>query len=169
MNCYELLKDIIIPLLSAVIGGLLTLGGVYITIKNQNKKDNDSKKLSVKPWIFSLDDFSNYDTDSINQIFITGKKNAEFGGNLYLIIKNTDNAVGIIERFETEDNTYYSDANALLEKDSVNNVVIELQKNDSQRNMFLFVKDTLGNEYRYEVSQSAAVHKMPSIKEVDIS
>lgn len=166
MNCYELLKDIIIPLLSAVIGGLLTLGGVYITIKNQNKKDNDSKKLSVKPWIFSLDDFPNHDTDNINCINITGKKNAEFGGNLYLIIKNTDNAVGIIERFETEDNTYYPDANALLEKDSVNNVVIELQKNDSQRNMFLFVKDTLGNEYRYEVSQSAGIHNMPSIKEV---
>ena len=43
MNCNEIIKDIIIPIVCSIIGGLCTFGGVYLTIKHENKKSKEDK------------------------------------------------------------------------------------------------------------------------------
>ena len=43
MQCYDYWKDIIIPLLSALIGGFVTMLGVIITIKWESKKEKKKR------------------------------------------------------------------------------------------------------------------------------
>ena len=51
MQCSNTLVDIWIPIISAVIGGLLTLSGVIITILWQSHKDHIEKESMIKPFI----------------------------------------------------------------------------------------------------------------------
>ena len=51
MQCSNTLVDIWIPIISAVIGGLLTLSGVIITILWQSRKDHIEKESMIKPII----------------------------------------------------------------------------------------------------------------------
>lgn len=56
MNCSEIavstissvnfLTDVIVPLLSALIGGLMALFGVYITLK-RDKNEHEQERLSI--------------------------------------------------------------------------------------------------------------------------
>ena len=48
-----ILTDIIVPLGSALIGGVLALGGVFLTMTDQHKKDEIARKASARPWIYS--------------------------------------------------------------------------------------------------------------------
>lgn len=49
--CCQIWGDILIPLISAVIGGALTFLGVYYTIKKQEKKENRNERLNYKPYL----------------------------------------------------------------------------------------------------------------------
>ena len=40
MDCASVITDIVVPVCSALLGGGLTLLGVYLTIRKQDKKDN---------------------------------------------------------------------------------------------------------------------------------
>ena len=51
MQCSNTFVDIWIPIISAVIGGLLTLSGVIITILWQSHKDHIEKESMIKPFI----------------------------------------------------------------------------------------------------------------------
>ena len=48
MNDLNIISDVIIPIVASFIGGILTLGGVIITINTQKKKDIEDKKLRIK-------------------------------------------------------------------------------------------------------------------------
>ena len=49
--CYQVWGDIIIPLLSALIGGALTFLGVFYTIKHQERKEKENECLKYKPYL----------------------------------------------------------------------------------------------------------------------
>ena len=51
MQCSNTFVDIWTPIISAVIGGLLTLSGVIITILWQSHKDHIEKESMIKPFI----------------------------------------------------------------------------------------------------------------------
>ena len=49
MDNVEILKNIIIPIVSAIIGGLCTFLGVLITILHEKKKEKEERLLANKP------------------------------------------------------------------------------------------------------------------------
>ena len=51
MFTYDMLRDIWIPLLSGIIGGLFTLIGVILTIKYERKKDKIERTRNIKPYL----------------------------------------------------------------------------------------------------------------------
>lgn len=55
MNECETLKDVIIPILASIIGGLFTFIGVYMTIQHEKKKEQEERKLQNKPLFYRLD------------------------------------------------------------------------------------------------------------------
>lgn len=58
MTWQEIIFNIIIPLISALIGGSLTLIGVIITIKSQNKKNNQDLCEQYRPYFGIVHDVS---------------------------------------------------------------------------------------------------------------
>ena len=50
MFTYDMFRDIWIPLLSGIIGGLFTLIGVILTIKYERKKDKIERTRNIKPY-----------------------------------------------------------------------------------------------------------------------
>lgn len=73
MFTYDMFRDIWIPLLSGIIGGLFTLIGVILTIKYERKKDKIERTRNIKPYLaiqhlidLSDDEISNIKTVSIS-------------------------------------------------------------------------------------------------------
>ena len=154
MQCYDCWKDIIIPLLSALIGGFVTMLGVIITIKWESKKEKKNRIEAAKPWIYSLDYEESYDCISTNDIYLSANGMAT-NIERFIIIKSTGNGIGIIERFETENMVYYPFIGRILDKNSVTHVRICLsEKNETLKNMFLYVSDVYGNQYKYKTLQN---------------
>lgn len=50
VSCYEMTRDMIIPVVSAIIGGGLTLLGVIFTIRHENKKTLSAYRESIRPF-----------------------------------------------------------------------------------------------------------------------
>ena len=48
---YTFIKDIIIPVIAALIGGGTTLIGVICTIRHENKKSEKSYKERIRPFL----------------------------------------------------------------------------------------------------------------------
>ena len=97
MNKYEILKDIIIPILASIIGGIFTYIGVYITIKHEKNKEKEEQILFNKPLFCRLDYRQEYDAKKAVD-FVLGVGNFdEKAGQIFGVIKNTDNAILIID------------------------------------------------------------------------
>ena len=65
MNCcYVIWSDIIIPLIAALIGGGLTLLGVVLTIKSENKKAKKEYLEKIRPF-FIIEDVNTVDITQI--------------------------------------------------------------------------------------------------------
>ena len=70
---YKFLEDIIIPILSAFIGGGLTLVGVIITIVYERKKSAKMYVEKIRPFFVLESSFrTNIDFNTIKNIFVFG-------------------------------------------------------------------------------------------------
>ena len=163
---YQTLKDIVVPLVAAFIGGFLTLAGVWLTIHREKKAAKDNKRASVKPWIYSLDAIEHYDHNSANTILLGCDTTVRT--QLQFIIKNTDNGIAIIDRFETENNVYLSKAGKILDKNSVTHLLVNLGENETLEDMYLYVKDVYGNTYQYRAYQRSGSWSGNRIEEMGL-
>lgn len=145
---YQTWTDIVIPLVAAFIGGFLTLAGVWLTIHREKKVAKENTRFSVKPWIYSLDAIEHYDHNSANTILLEG--DTSINSRLQFVIKNTDNGIAIIDRFETENNVYPPKAGKILDKNSVTHLNINLGENETLKDMHLYIKDVYDNTYKYK-------------------
>ena len=147
--------DIVIPLVSAAIGGGLTLLGVWLTIRSQTKKEEAQRHLSAKPILLSYAKRQGFQNKPL-QIY-----RMEIGGTLTttddpyatIFIKNTDNGLARLNRIETENNEYFPSCGNIVEKNALVQVVVILAPNGTEtlKNVSLIVDDLYGNSYEYEL------------------
>lgn len=102
---YDMLRDIWVPLLSGIIGGLFTLIGVILTIKHERKKDISEHLQEIKPYlvivhpsevkrsewnsqryIYMLDDENDFDEDDVSTPLYRWD---------YLCLSNIGSSIGI--------------------------------------------------------------------------
>ena len=148
------IKDIFIPLLSAFIGGFITLAGVWLTIRRDKKRDEDNKKQSAKPWIYSLDPLEDYDYKNASEFIMATSYDYCFTANFEIIVKNTDNGICILDEFVTESKRYIPIRGKVFDKDSVIHLNIHIEEGETLKDMYLYVKDIYGNKYKYKVYQT---------------
>lgn len=77
MDNMEILENIIIPIVSAIIGGLCTFLGVLITILHEKKKEKEERLLANKPLFYRLDLRQEYEYKSAVD-FCLGVGNFEY-------------------------------------------------------------------------------------------
>lgn len=165
---YDIFTDIIIPLLAALIGGGITMWGVIRTIKHERKNALEQTMQAAKPWIFSLDAFEHYDYKNAGDIKLEGCSPMGENAKLAFIFRNTDNGIGIIEKFFTQNNEYTPVIGRILEKNSVNNVTVFLSENENLEDMYFIIRDVYGNKYKYRAYQTGKSGKGNHIEEVGL-
>lgn len=160
------IKDIFIPLLSAFLGGFITLAGVWLTIRRDKKRDEYNRKLSIKPWIYSLDPIEDFNCQNIRKSVMAESHKPSYRTDFKIILKKTDNGICILDEFVTEKKRYVAVMGAILDKDTVTNLYISFEEGETLKDMYLYTKDIYGNRYKYKVYQSSSIRKGNYIEEV---
>lgn len=156
---YDVFIDVFVPLLSALVGGLITMLGVVYTIKHEQKKSAEQARESVKPWIFSVDTTETGDGKNVNTYSMQAEEVLSYNRGIDLLIKNTDNGIAILERFQTKNNTYLPVYGRILDKNSITHLEICIAPNETMEEMYLYIKDIYGNEYRYRIDADQSPQK----------
>lgn len=153
MTCYDVCVDFFVPLVSAFIGGFITLAGVWLTIRRDKKRDESNRIKDAKPWIFSLSDCENYEASKANDIFFATSVDSERKSGFTLVIKNTDNGICVLDKFITERKTYIPIVGRIIDKNTIAYLHIFFEEGETIKDMCLYIKDIYGNSYKYKVSQ----------------
>lgn len=150
MDCASVITGIIVPVCSALFGGGLTLLGVWLTIRDQSKKEEAARKAAARPWIFSCEEYIPHnkktysmvpDSDDSEDMFIAGN------------IKNTDNGILILDCVESEAVRYTPDGDNVVDKNSAIELVIYLKNRvETLKGLHLYIKDVYGNRYCYKIT-----------------
>lgn len=169
ISTYKIISEIAIPLISALIGGGLTLLGVRCTLKAQEKEYTINRKLEAKHWLFSFDERQDYDPTGMvrYRMEMGGTYHFEKNSCLTGIIKNTDNGIALLDRVETKTNTYYPSCGNVVDKEALFVLSIVLAEGtETMQNMRLFVKDIYGNSYKYELFKNGNKFKLGICEEI---
>ena len=152
MEQFKLLKDIIIPIVSAIIGGLFTFLGVFITIKHEKKKEKEEERLANKPLFYRLDLRQEYDYNKAVDFCLGVGNFDDKAGQIFGVIKNTDNAILIIEGVSVNNKLYKSLYGNVIDKNQIVNVYVNVSKKlDESDEIIFIIKDIMENEYKYKV------------------
>lgn len=165
---YDVLVDIAVPMLAAFFGGMITMWGVVRTIKYERKNAQEQTIQAAKPWIFSLDALESYDDKNAGDIKMEG--DSPLGRNAFLVfvLRNTDNGIGIVEKFVTENNAYFPVIGRILDKNTVTNITVFLNANESLKDMYFIIRDVYGNRYKYKAFQTGKSGKGNHIEEIGL-
>jgi len=162
--------DIVIPLVSAAIGGGLTLLSVWLTLKNQNTKEEEQRRLSVKPILFGYDLRQGLRGTPLKvyRMEIGGTLTYADGPCATFFIKNTDNGLACLNRIETENNKYFPSCGNIVEKNALVQVVVILASDGTEtlENASLIVDDLYGNSYEYELITNGTEFILGDCKEI---
>lgn len=152
LNAQEIITQIVIPLVSAIIGGGMTLWGVGLTLRRERKREETQKKETYMPFLFSVNDQATVDLDSvIHYTFGLGKASEEIAFvGVQGRIKNIGQKAYILDRIETPNFTYVPLDGSVVDVGRVCQIYIYAEDNlDTEWS--LYVRDLLGNQYKYEM------------------
>lgn len=150
----ETLQTIVLTIVAALYGGLLTLVGVAWTIK---KADNDRKEENrgkARPF-FGIIDTDNFKSEVSSKLEI-GFRPKEFNKlNYYkeINIENSDKVPFFIEKFVIGEREYYPDSTLLISKGMMCALVI-YEEDDKKTNInkfYLYLTDINYEQRKYEI------------------
>lgn len=157
MDCNTLIISVLVPVVSAIIGGIMTLLGVLITLRAERKQAKSERLAAAKPWLFSVSMDQSYPNKQLLEMRDPNSTKTE--GFISCNIRNTDNATAILDRVESGNITYKPIAGRILEKDSVTELVIRLSACGEQlKNMKIYVRSIYGEEYEYKIIHPEKLH-----------
>jgi hypothetical protein len=148
MNC---IRDIIVPLVCAIIGGGLTLVGVVWTIRHENKIRREEFER-VKPVLISHAGIQNGENKLTN--FMLYDDDYDDRGCINVIMKNTDKGLAYIDRVETHSENshkvYMPKECIIIDKEICFELILNNIKNESLQRIDIHYRDIYDNEYSYE-------------------
>ena len=155
MDFYKIYVDIIGPILCSIVGGAFTVIGVYLTIRNERRKEAKENQLSNKPLFYRIDPMQDYDNkSSIDYIMKSNNEIKDY--KLYGIFKNTEKAIMILDYISVNDKKYYPKNGNVVDKDKIFNLHIYLEEGlKSNDEVILVINDVLDNQYKYKIEFEA--------------
>lgn len=151
MQNFNMWLDVVLPIGCALISGGLTVLGVLLTIKHENKKNKETIRLSNKPIFYRIDPQQEFDSKSAHYFqfnFNFEKDGTEIEG----IFKNTDNSILILDRVISNGKEYYPSFGKVVDKNITFYLYVYLDENiNSDDEIIIIVKDVLNNEYKYKI------------------
>lgn len=170
MNWYKIYVDIIGPILCSLIGGLLTVLGVYLTIWYEKKKDKEMTIFNSKPLFYRLDFLQDYDMDLTKNYYLRDYQ----GDNKKTIIgvfKNTDKSYLVLDYVLINNKKHLPIYGNVINKDEIFNLCIYTHESITiNKDIILAVKDIFDNKYEYKIEYSIDVDgnaKIVGFKEIN--
>ena len=142
------LRNIIIPIVSAVYGGLLTLVGVTWTIRHTQKERKEEEIKKSKP-IFTFNMLLNPLDNIMGKKVCFDDNLVQYPCNVTAEIENSDQSVFSIEKVYHDNKWWTVEGNKIVLPNKV--VIFDFNFSTDVNNLFMEVKDTLENSYYYEI------------------
>ena len=155
MSCKEIIFYIVVPIISAIIGGGMTFWGVIKTQKFENKKRLEEIRIANKPLFYIIHPFQDYNSKHVVEFkFYSQDFQGECKDHVFGIFKNTEKALLIFEYIQIGDEKYYSKHGNVVDKNVIVDLIIESKEKINNKRIFLVIKDILDNQYTYELKKS---------------
>ena len=143
------ITDVVIPLASAIIGGMLTLLGVWLTLRYEKKERKSEQIDKAKPIII------NYMVHTIENklhipkyLFLSGEDSGE--EKITGVFKNTDNGILFFDYIETGTKKYYPQHSSAVDKNTVFCVLLNITQGETLKKCIFHCHDIFGTQYTYE-------------------
>ncbi len=177
----EKLRNVVIAIVAALYGGILTLVGVSWTIRHSDKERKNEEKQKAKP-IFTY----NILTEELKDIrtkkvcFDVAENEIEYECHVVAEIENSDHALFEVKRVFHDGKWNEIEGNTVILPNKT--VYFDFRFNDDVSNLFLEVKDGLDNSYYYEIkvlslnllprvvqsSNKGLLHTIRELKEISL-
>lgn len=161
MNCYKIWVDIIIPLVSAFIGGGITLWGVFLTIKYESKKSRKEYLEKIRPFfVVENENLKSIDVDSIKKIWVNDDSSKELKevSTIFhwdsLVLSNVCDNVCMMSYIKINNEQYASFENIPIKSGEcceIKGCPLSSYINEKIDNISLGVLDREFNIYEYEL------------------
>lgn len=152
----------------SLLGSVITLFGVYQTIKYEKEKDFEKNQLKNKPYFYNIDFYGKYDPKEVIYFILSedASLNNKKKSKQLAIIKNTDNAILIVDHISINSINYYPAIGEVIDKNQVACIEIYSNNDIELRDIKLYVKDIIGNRYNYMLEYSTKEKKIVGLKEI---
>lgn len=158
------LQEILIPIISAVYGGLMTLVGVVLTIRKSDIDKKEEEIRKAKPVVF-ISDYRTTDfireNPTLKPLFSEKKngtlkpatKNDESYTISQILIRNSDYSYVAVRGFMINDDVHFYDFGQVLSKDSFMQLTSHFKFKYKKKIKYvsLILEDMLDNLYEMEV------------------
>ena len=159
------LRNIVVSIISAIYGGLLTLVGVAWTIK-QNRAERKRDEVEInKPIIFPFNSHNDFDYKKILDIQFVDDKVPNY--NVIGMIKNTDKAILIIKEIVVDETVIPIKYGDVLDKNVVAQIIIFTSKKLEFKSVIFVGSDICGNVIKYEIELNDAHKEIKGIRLVN--
>lgn len=155
MEFNDLLTLVIIPIVSSVIGGSLTVWGVILTIKEDSRIRKEDIRIQNEPLFYILDPNQDYDNTNIKEYDFKSVEEAK--GYIQILFKNTDKTPFVLEYININGKTYLPQNGTVVDKNDIFFVNVHTNDNlmsNKTNNAFMAIKDVLNIEYKYKLIYS---------------
>lgn len=142
------LKEVVIPIVSAVYGGLITLVGVAWTIRKSDSDRKEEEKKKAKPtFVLSMDN-QKTDTDFTNKVCFYEDEVLANTSVVLALVENSEQSTFIIERIFHDGKWWDACGNNVIIPGRSIYMSFGFTKSD---NIILQIKDILDNRYFYSI------------------
>ncbi len=155
MDFNEWLTLVIIPIVASAIGGGLTVWGVILTIKEDNKIRKEDIRIQNEPLFYILDPNQDYDTTNIKEFDFKSVEQAS--GYIQILLKNTDKTPFVLEYININGKTYLPQNGTVVDKNDLFYLNVHTNDNlmaNKKNTAFIAIKDVLNIEYKYKLNYS---------------
>ena len=146
---------IIVPILAAIISGGLTVWGVILTIKEDNKIRKEDIRIQNEPLFYILDPNQDYDSTNIKEFDF--KAIEEATGYIQILIKNTDKTPFVLEYVSINNKVYLPQNGTVVDKNDIFYLNVHTNDNlmaNKVNKAYIAIKDVLNIEYKYKLIYS---------------
>ena len=141
--------NVFINLASAVIGGLIALGGVIITLRTEATARKQERIDNAKPIMINYPSRAIPDQAHVPHYHFWASDDTELK-KLYGAFKNTDNGIMFLDSFESESKQYLPQRNSAVDKNEAFIIVLHAPKGETLTKWRIHCHDIYGTKYYYD-------------------
>lgn len=172
------IAEIVTPVVASIMGGVITFGGVLLTINYNNRERRRAELLKIKPFLVYHNSFDYIDVKNIQKFsVISVSQNMRLGdNNTYIldhlfVVRNVSKNACVLSYIKINDKKFYDQPRVFLPNENV------LINANTHGNVFYFSEEinsiSLGvydlnyNLYEYDVHFSKSIIHINNVKRED--